>query len=296
MNLCISHGVLALRPKMADGRKVNVHPVVLFAVIDSFERRKEDAKRVIGTLLGTVDATSVTVTNTFCVPHTETEDEVAFDMEFARNMYELHRKVNPTESIVGWYATGQDITEHSVLIHEYYSRESKCPIHLTVDTELRGGDIAYKAYVSTTIGVPGKTQGMMFTPVPVVVDFYNTERVGVDRVQASSQRLPNRNSLITLPTEFENVIEATGQLSTILESVLKYVNDVLSGAIPMDSKVGRFLMDLVYTVPHMEEDEFDAMLNNNINDVLMVQYLTNIVKSQVALNEKLINTSTIQGT
>lgn len=33
----------------------------------------------------------------------------------------------------------------------------------------------------------------------------------------------------------------------------------------MDSSMGRFLMDLVYTVPHMEEDEFDTMLNNNIN-------------------------------
>jgi len=33
----------------------------------------------------------------------------------------------------------------------------------------------------------------------------------------------------------------------------------------MDSKLGRFLMDLVSTVPHMEEDEFDAMLNNTIN-------------------------------
>ena len=80
--------------------------------------------------------------------------------------------------------------------------------------------------------------------------------------------------------------------------------------------MGRFLMDLVYTVPHMEEDEFDTMLNNNINvscriffsitmtfvaffdfqDLLMVRYLTNVVKSQVALNEKLINTTTIQQT
>jgi len=37
---------------MADGRTVKIHPVVLFAIVDSFERRKEDARRVIGTLLG----------------------------------------------------------------------------------------------------------------------------------------------------------------------------------------------------------------------------------------------------
>ena len=28
--------------------------------------------------------------------------QVAIDMEFARNMYELHRRVNPLEIILGW--------------------------------------------------------------------------------------------------------------------------------------------------------------------------------------------------
>lgn len=31
---------------------VKVHPVVLFSIVDSYERRPEEAKRVIGTLLG----------------------------------------------------------------------------------------------------------------------------------------------------------------------------------------------------------------------------------------------------
>lgn len=28
--------------------------------------------------------------------------QVAADLEYARNMYELHKKVNPAEIIVGW--------------------------------------------------------------------------------------------------------------------------------------------------------------------------------------------------
>jgi len=276
---------------MAEGRSVKVHPVVLFSIIDSYERRKEDAKRVIGTLLGTVDANNVNVTNTFCVPHTESEDEVAFDMEFARNMYDLHRKVNPSEVIVGWYATGQDITEHSVLIHEYYSRESKCPIHLVVDTELRANELSYKGYISTNIGVPGKTQGMMFTPVNIDMEYYNAERVSVDHIKKGTK---TRGGVTTLPTEFESVVETTSSLHSMLDVVSKYVQDVLDGSVPMDTKMGRYLADLVSSVPHLEEKEFDTMLNNNINDLLMVRYLTNVVKSQVALNEKLVNTSTIQ--
>ncbi len=57
---------------------VLIHPVALFAIVDSYERRNEDAKRVIGTLLGTLDKGVVEVRNCFAVPHHETEDEVSF--------------------------------------------------------------------------------------------------------------------------------------------------------------------------------------------------------------------------
>ena len=59
-------------------RKVFVHPVVLFSIVDGYERRSEDAKRVIGTLLGSVDKTSVEIRSCFGVPHNESEDEVRF--------------------------------------------------------------------------------------------------------------------------------------------------------------------------------------------------------------------------
>lgn len=32
---------------------VKVHPIVLFQIVDAFERRNADSQRVIGTLLGT---------------------------------------------------------------------------------------------------------------------------------------------------------------------------------------------------------------------------------------------------
>lgn len=37
---------------MALNLTVKLHPVVLFQIIDSYERRNPDAQRVIGTLLG----------------------------------------------------------------------------------------------------------------------------------------------------------------------------------------------------------------------------------------------------
>lgn len=50
--------------------------MVLFSVLDHYLRRPENQKRVIGTLLGTVTANVVEITNSFAVPHLEKNDEV----------------------------------------------------------------------------------------------------------------------------------------------------------------------------------------------------------------------------
>uniref|UniRef100_A0A8C4EMY2 Eukaryotic translation initiation factor 3 subunit F n=2 Tax=Dicentrarchus labrax TaxID=13489 RepID=A0A8C4EMY2_DICLA len=273
-------------PKMSVyGPVVKIHPVVLASICDSYERRNEGASRVIGTLLGTVDKHSIEVTNCFSVPHNESEDEVAVDMEFAKNMYELHKRVSPTEVIIGWYATGFDITEHSVLIHEYYSREASNPIHLTMDTALQSGKMNIRAYVSAQMGVPGKTVGVMFTPLTVKYIYYDTERIGVELLQRT-RVLPSRTKGLT--SDLSQVAGSAAKVQDMLATVLAYIEDVLSGKATADNSVGRFLMDLVNKVPTISAEDFENMLNSNINDLLMVTYLSNLTQAQIALNEKLV--------
>ena len=57
-------------------------------------------------------------------------------MEFAKGMHELHKKVNSSEVIVGWWATGREVKSQSTPIHEYYALQCSNPIHLVVDTSL----------------------------------------------------------------------------------------------------------------------------------------------------------------
>ena len=45
------------------------------------------------------------------------------------------------------FATGWEITGHSVLNHDYYSRIDPFVVHLTVDTTLKSGRMDIKAYV-----------------------------------------------------------------------------------------------------------------------------------------------------
>lgn len=263
-----------------------VHPVVFFTIVDSYERRNPDAHRVIGTLLGTigVDKGAIEITNCFCVPHNESKEEVAVELDFAKDMYELHRKVNPGEVIVGWWATGHEITDHSLLIHDYYSRVTNNPIHLTVDTTLHGGQMNIKGYVSANMGVPGRTPGTMFAPIPVEVISYLPEIVGTNVAQKSKF---NRQRLVESTTDLHQISEATQNMEATLEVLISYVDDVLSGKVQADNYIGRELTRMVNQVPKMSAHDFEEMLNTNMKDLLMVIYLSQLTKVNVSLNEKL---------
>ena len=119
---------------------VKIHPVVLLSILDAYERRRVEQVRVIGTLLGYVDKSgTIEISNSFVVPHKEEKGEVFFDIELAKELYELHRKVNMNECLIGWFSTGGgEVNEYSLIIHDFYTRETANPVHITVDPKETG--------------------------------------------------------------------------------------------------------------------------------------------------------------
>lgn len=84
-----------------------IDPVVVFIILDHFNRRNETQFRVVGTLLGNKLDGTIEVKGCFAVPHVEEEDEegnfdVSLDLDYHRNVLDLHLKANPTEIVVGW--------------------------------------------------------------------------------------------------------------------------------------------------------------------------------------------------
>jgi len=271
--------------------RVKVHPVVLFQIADAYERRDMEKYRVIGTLLGSVDKQSVEITSCYCVPHKDYEERVDVDVVYNQDMLELNKKVAPGESLVGWFTTGSEVTSHSSLIHDYYSRETKDPIHLTVDTTLNSGRMGLKAYVFVPIGVPGATSGSMFTPVPVDITPYEPEVTGLDLLHKC--KFTKLRQVETIP-DLAKISEGTTKLEVMLDAVISYVQGVLEGRETPNNAVGRKLLDLVNSVPKMSPDEFEKMINSNMKDLLMVIYLTQLTKTQLQLHEKLTAVSVNQ--
>lgn len=274
---------------------VKVHPVVLFSIIDSYERRSKTMPRVFGTLLGMHDKSgNVEVSNCFVVLYKEKEGELFIDLNLAREYGELHKKVNPNEVIVGWFAVGPGSSDdYAFLLHEYYSREATNPIHLAVaPTADKGIDI--KAYVSTIFGVPNgdeRSKGTMFSQVSSLslVAGYDTEMVAL---KACANNLTDYD-IKPIDSEFDTILKACEDVVGLLDIILRFIDDKILGQAsaaswPANSNdIGRQLMSMVENIIPFDAKNIEAM-NSVLKDLLMVIYLSNLSKTQLMLNEKLV--------
>lgn len=268
---------------------VKVHPVVIFNILDQYVRRGEKQDRVIGTLLGAYYDGTIEIKNCFPVPHTES-DQVAVDMEFHRNMYELHQKTAPKEVIVGWYATGLDINENSVMIHEFYGKETNIPTvaHLLVDTTFsQDTTMGLRAYIGTAVTFGDKQLGSYFQPIPLEIRSLDIDRVGLDLI---SRTRDASSGVSEFYSDLQNLEGSMTTLSNLLDSVSEYVENVANGKIPADPAIGRFLSKAMSALPTFDAETIDKIFNNSIQDLLMVVYLGNLTRTQIALAEKLQKT------
>ncbi|CAL8087499.1 unnamed protein product [Calicophoron daubneyi] len=269
---------------MESGRTVHIHPVVIASIVDAYERRDKDSERVIGTLLGTFGKGIIEVTNCFGVPHLESETDVQMDFEFGKNMSQLERKVNSAQRIVGWYATGNEITEHFKLIHQDYYMQSVNTnvLFLLVDTSLTVGDkLGLKAYLSRPLGIPGGSRGIVFVPLEVEIEFYGAERCAVEMMASAID--PKSNFQPELGDDMLHLVQLSKHLITMLEQVISYVEDVLSGKRPADPNIGRAIAQLIFSIPKLDPAQLESLINSSYKDLLMITYLTNLIRTHLKL-------------
>lgn len=280
-----------------------VHPLVLLHVLDHHTRRQESGGRVIGTLLGRRDGNKVEVTNCFAVPHAERGDEVAIGKDFNKQMLALYNRTSRKEQVVGWYAsaalpveeggvvskasTNNDlILDTSSLIHEFYAGESDegDPIHLVVDTRLQQDALAIRAFRSTPVVVQGEPLANLFHEVRLSLQCTEPETICLNQMSKAQdgeeQEQPKNDESLALLVSME-------KLYGLLDTALQYVDSVVEGKVTPDPEVGRQIADTLASVPRVRPDVFDRLFNDSLQDLLMVTYLSNITRTQLAIAEKL---------
>jgi len=259
---------------------VSIHPVVVLSILDHHIRRTE-GHRVIGTLLGVNNDGNIEIKACFPVPHTEGE-QVGVDMEFLNNMLELHHRVSPKEAIVGWYATGSEIDDASLMLHEFYGKKTiQSPIHVIVDTNLTDFSLKVKAFVNMPVSFNEKSFGSQFLPLSIDVQAQDAEKIGVDVL------MKTRTGDHRVLSDMENLELSLKKVQSLLEVLRNYSNLVVEGKVEGDSNIGRQVSLALAQLPKIDANSFDRIFNNSIQDLLLVVYLADLTRTQLQLAEKL---------
>jgi translation initiation factor 3 subunit F len=192
-------------------------------------------------------------------------------------MYDLHHRVSPQEVIVGWFSTGLNLTSSDALIQDFYSKEANFSIHLKVDTNLTGNSFQVKAYGSKPLGLGDKTLASEFIEMPTEVLFGDADKLaGLQQASGNKQQ-----------ADAAGLQNSIARLEDLLASMAQYVQGVVEGKTKGDPVLGRYLADTMAVVPQIDRQDFERLFNENVQDVLLVSYLSNLVRVQLALSDKL---------
>ena len=192
----------------------------------------------------------------------------------------------------GRYATGNELTYTDLLINDFYAQQVRggsaakeivYPVHLTVDTSLANDRLNIRGYTSASVGqaTPEGPQGLMFVPVPCDLKVTEGERIGLELLARA------KDKPTAVSTELENLERSVERLQGMLQTVHAHVADVVAGRKAATVSMGRFLLDTVAAVPKIDQAKFEQIFNANLQDLLMVVYLSTLTRAQLALAERL---------
>jgi len=266
--------------------------------LDAYVRRPQGHTRIIGTLLGwKSEGSIVDITDSFPVVHRDVDDTVLLDQEYQKQMLLLRQRVAPREEVVGWFSTGDEINHPSAVIHGFYcTKESHFqptamlpgPVHMLVDTNPVQETFKVKAFVNVRTVVAESL--LQFHEVPLRVQTSSSEKAGISQLMHARRASREASRTEEGPRVVPSIDGFTGGLKELLglfRRMQEYVRAVRADKIEGDLCVGRGLTTSLCSEPVIDAEAIESMCSSNLQDALMVVYLSKLTRTQIAIAEKI---------
>lgn len=159
---------------------------------------------------------------------------------------------------------------------------------------MTGDHVAVKAFVSSPLSVNGLGLATVFQQITSELETSEPEKICLDRMISgissdvtTHAKKESAESLAELSPELKSLKGSMSSLLTMIEEASTYVDKVVSGEIKADDETGRRIADTLASVPRIRPEVFDRVFNDNLQDLLMVSYLSSLTKGQLAIAERL---------
>ncbi|KAJ3721275.1 maintenance of mitochondrial structure and function-domain-containing protein [Lentinula raphanica] len=272
-----------------------VHPLVLLSVADHHARAvsRNTNKRVIGVLLGQDNGKTINVANSFGIPFEEDEKDSKtwfLDHNYIEGMYEMFKKVNAKERLIGWYHTGPKLRASDQEINDLFKRFIARPIMVIVDVRPQTVGIPTDAYFAVEeIKDDGTETRKTFLHCPSAIEAEEAEEIGVEHLLRDIKD----STTTTLATRVSEQLSSLRGLQSRLTDIQKYLGDVGAGTMPVNHPIVYHLQDALNLLPDLSDTDTTQSFATSTNDELLVVYLSSLVRAVIALHGLVDNKATI---
>jgi len=270
--------------------QVIVHPLVLLSVVDHYNRvAKNTKKRVVGVLLGQQVGNKVNIANSYAVPFEEDDkgNSVWFlDHNYHEAMYDMFKKVNAKEKMVGWYHSGPKLNPCDLEINELFKRYNPNPVLVIINVQPLDLGIPTAAYFAVEeIHDDGTATTKTFNHIPSCIEAEEAEEIGVEHLLRDIKD----TSIGTLSTRITEQMSSLQGLHVHLRDIHTYLEKVVQGKLPVNHSILYNLQDMFNLLPDLSASYTIKSFAIKTNDELLVIYLSCLVRAVIAMHNLIDN-------
>ncbi|RWS24730.1 26S proteasome non-ATPase regulatory subunit 7-like protein [Leptotrombidium deliense] len=273
-------------------QKVVVHPLVLLSVVDHFNRMGKigNQRRVVGILLGGFKGKGcLDISNSFAVPFDEDDKEQSvwfLDHDYLENMYNMFKKVNSKERIVGWYHTGPKLHQNDISINDLIRKYCPNSVLVIIDAKPKDLGLPTTAYFAVEeVHDDGTPTSKTFEHVLSEIGAEEAEEVGVEHLLRDIKD----TTLGTLSQRVTNQLMGLKGLYSQMTEIKNYLDLVVSGKLPINHSIIYLLQDIFNLIPDVTTPNFVNSSFVKTNDQMLVVYIASLVRCVIALHNLINN-------
>jgi 26S proteasome regulatory subunit N8 len=245
--------------------------------------------------LGSISRGRLDVANSFAIPFEEdlNDNSVWFlDHDYLESMYNMFKKVNAKERIVGWYHTGPKLRNNDIAINDLIRRYCPNSVLIVIDTAV--GDAVSPAVeglptncyiMAEEVHDDGTPTCKTFEHLPSEIGAEEAEEVGVEHLLRDIRQKMHG----TLSQRVTRQVSGLKGLSRNLKDIEEYLSCVVKGDLPMNHQIVYELQDVLNLLPDVNFQEFVTSYEVETNDEMAVVYLANVIRTIVALHNLINN-------
>ena len=183
------------------------------------------------------------------------------------------------------YSTGPKIKPGDLQIDQLVRRYTSNPVMVIIDVKPKDLGIPTEAYHAVEEIREGQQQSWTFKHVPSSIGALESEEVGVEHLL----RDVRDTTISTLANQVAQKLGALKGLAARLSEVDGYLQNVLSGRLPVNHKIIYALQDIFNLLPNLNVEELVQAFAVKTNDMMLAIYLASVIRAVVALHNLIDN-------